>query len=120
KEDRLVLNQAYAYAYSQRVGGWFDRCHQALWTVLKRENNIPALVKLFRLSSFVWRLNGNQEMEKRYLSEVAETQQSNESLSGNTAEHERIYLIVRMGRVLGRVIDATGLIAKIAGLQNRI
>jgi tetratricopeptide (TPR) repeat protein len=65
--DRRVLSAAYAYSYGQRMGTLFDRCHTALWTVLFQEHLWAPLLRLFRHSSFLMRIMGADQEERRYL-----------------------------------------------------
>jgi hypothetical protein len=63
--DRSTLNKTYSYCHSQRLG-LFDRCHEALWGILERENNRDALYRLFKHSSFIWRIRGDEKTEIMY------------------------------------------------------
>jgi tetratricopeptide (TPR) repeat protein len=70
--DRMLLGAAYAYSYGQRIGNLLDRCHQVLWRMLIRERLWAAVLRLFRYSSFVWRLRSVEEEETKYLNELDE------------------------------------------------
>jgi hypothetical protein len=63
--DRLDLADAYSYCHSQRLG-MFDRCHEALWSILEREGKRESSYRLFRHSSFIWRIRGEDATELRY------------------------------------------------------
>jgi tetratricopeptide (TPR) repeat protein len=68
--DKKSLAEAYSYAFFQRMGTLFDRCHRALWVVAKSEGRIDQLVQIFRFSSFIWRVKGDHETESKYFSEI--------------------------------------------------
>ena len=67
KSDRKLLGAAYSYSYGQRMSTLFDKCHKVLWGVLAKENLWAQLLRLFRHSSFLWRLKGSKEDEVTYL-----------------------------------------------------
>jgi tetratricopeptide (TPR) repeat protein len=68
--DRRMLSSAYSYSYGQRMGLLFDKCHKVLWGVLSKDNLWVQLVRLFRHSSFLWRLKGSDKEETTYLHEL--------------------------------------------------
>jgi tetratricopeptide (TPR) repeat protein len=70
EKDRQLLAAAYSYSYAQRIGKLLDRCHRVLWAMMFRENLWPQLLRLFRFSSFIWRLKGGDEQETKYLREL--------------------------------------------------
>ena len=64
------LWHSYHLAYSQRMAGIFKWCHRICWRFLSetgRENHLGAL---FVYSSFVWRLSGSLEAERKYLKQL--------------------------------------------------
>ena len=65
--DLILLWRAYGYLYSQRFGNLFDRCHTCLWKELEKKGNIEQMIRLFRHTSFVWRIRGDEKKESRYL-----------------------------------------------------
>lgn len=70
ERDRQLLGAAYSYSYAQRIDKLLDRCHRVLWTMLFRDKLWPHLLRLFRFSSFIWRLKGGDEQETKYLREL--------------------------------------------------
>ena len=69
--DRQILTEAYGYCYAQRFGNLLDRCHRVLWLMCKREGVVDSLLRLFRFSSFIWRIRGEETREREYLLELA-------------------------------------------------
>lgn len=65
--DRLLLSLAYTYLFSQRLGVLFERCHAVVWKVLVQSKQRIQLVRMFRHSSFLWRLRGDATRELEYL-----------------------------------------------------
>ncbi len=63
--DRNDLLVSYNLAYSQRLS-LFDWCHRVYWRYLEATEMRDQLNELYIYSSFVWRLNGNAEMELQY------------------------------------------------------
>lgn len=61
------LADAYQHLYNERSERLFDRCHKALWNLFGRSQQAENLFRLFRYSSFVWRLRNDEEKETEYL-----------------------------------------------------
>jgi tetratricopeptide (TPR) repeat protein len=92
-DDRDRLAAAYSYSYAQRIGNLLNRCHRVLWGMFSREGLVSALLRLFRYSSFIWRLRGNEEQEAEYVTElrVVDVEKLKEK-EGATLRMEIIYL----------------------------
>ena len=59
-----------SYSYSQRIGNLLDRCHSVLWRMYTRDHLWASVLRLFRFSSFIWRLRGKEDRELQYLIEL--------------------------------------------------
>jgi hypothetical protein len=68
--ERRIIIEAYSYLYSQRFGTLFDNCHNALWKLTVAESKKGFLLRLFRFSSFLWRIFGRHQKEKEYLTQL--------------------------------------------------
>ena len=68
-KERRFLSDAYSYLYSQRLA-MFDMCHRILWKLSCKENKLSTLFRLFRFSSFIWRIFGRNAEEQKYLHEL--------------------------------------------------
>lgn len=68
--DRKQLNFAYSVLYAQRLTTLFTSCHEAIWSILKAESNFKTLLLAFRLSSFLWRIRGEEKLEQKYLDDI--------------------------------------------------
>jgi len=62
-----TLSLAYSYLHSQRFHGLFDDCHERLWRVFDSRHEDALLLRLFRNTSFVWRIRGEERKEARYV-----------------------------------------------------
>ena len=69
-EDLLGLNISYSYSFYQRLHVLLTKCHLLAWEYWDKQNQYDQLLNLFRYSSFVWRLCGEVELEKKYLDEL--------------------------------------------------
>ena len=69
--DRRWLERGYSYLYGQRLSVLFDQCHNALWRLMQLDGNILGLLRLFRHSSFLWRLRGESDQEIRCFAELS-------------------------------------------------
>jgi tetratricopeptide (TPR) repeat protein len=101
--DRKLLSYAYSYLYSQRFGNLFDRCHDAVWQLLVSSNDMQQLLRVFRHSSFVWRVRGETEREVKYASQLADRKpESAPAQVGANFALELLYFMKRMtGLALG-------------------
>jgi tetratricopeptide (TPR) repeat protein/predicted MPP superfamily phosphohydrolase len=66
-DDLAILARAYSYLHAQRMSGLFDACHELLWQAFEREGQIGKLLQLFRHTSFIWRIRGEEAKEATYL-----------------------------------------------------
>lgn len=71
-EEINNLIRAYHYVHNERFDSLFMRAHKALWAYFERENELSNLLRLFRHSSFIWRLEGDDEKEKPYIDSLIE------------------------------------------------
>jgi tetratricopeptide (TPR) repeat protein len=100
-KDRSLLASAYIYSRSQRYGNLFDTCHAAMWELLEDVRDIPALLRLFRHSSFLWRVRGQDKKEASYaerLSSLKPPEENRESKKGLVLEIR--YFWKRLGTML--------------------
>lgn len=104
--DRVSLQQAYSYCYSQRIN-MFDRCHEAIWSILENESRYEQLCRLFLHSSFIWRIRGDVEIETRYFERL---HAHREQLANNT---KTIFIEIRYFTKRSKV-----LLARIASLSK--
>jgi len=70
--DLYALSAAYSYLHAQRFSSMFDSCHNALWQLFETRGEIDKLLRLFRYSSFVWRIRGEDAKEADYLKRLDE------------------------------------------------
>jgi tetratricopeptide (TPR) repeat protein len=68
--DYQLLAFSYSFLFAQRLTGLFTQCHRALWAILKSQQQTRQLLKIFRLSSFIWRIRGEYDTEKKFLEEI--------------------------------------------------
>ena len=81
--EKAMLRQAYSFLFTQRLGALFDQCHKVLWNVLNDEKNEHDLLVMFRLSSFVWRLQGDSDTEKNYVEQLLEVIPKSDKISNS-------------------------------------
>jgi predicted MPP superfamily phosphohydrolase len=98
--DRRELTSAYAYLHAQRFGSLFDNCHEVLWGVLETEGNSDQLLRLFRHSSFVWRLRGEEDLECTYAARLDKHAEQGPHVTVRT---ERGYLRIRLRQLSERI-----------------
>jgi hypothetical protein len=82
--DLLALSAAYSYLHAQRFSNLFDPCHDALWKVFEARSDTTKLLRLFRHSSFVWRIRGEEAKEAEYLKRLDENRVRAEDVSAST------------------------------------
>ena len=70
--DKRLLEESYTYLYTQMLVSIFSRCHEAIWEIAKEEKNIDHLLRIFRHSSFIWRICDKEDEEDKYLTDMKE------------------------------------------------
>jgi len=100
-EDKRRLIEAYHYLYGERLMSMFDDCHDVLWNLFKHEGDDENLLNLFRRSSFVWRLSGSENKERKYLTALSSKVREMVRSRINQLSRDGAYLIVRVTAVLG-------------------
>ncbi|CAG2138951.1 metallophosphoesterase family protein [Cupriavidus plantarum] len=89
------LIEAYHYLYNERIGTLFHRCHDGLWRHFYERSDVENLLRLFRHSSFIWRIYGEDSREQSYIEQLA----SLLSRGMPTESAEGTYLMVRAERL---------------------
>ena len=69
-EEHRILAMGYSYLYTQRMTSLFRSCHGALWKILVSERRLGGLLRIFRHSSFLWRLYGEVDTERQCYNEL--------------------------------------------------
>lgn len=69
-EELLMLNYTYSYLYVQRLNVMFTNCHIALWLYCLNNSRVDDLLNLFKHSSLVWRISGQNAIEKDYFNQM--------------------------------------------------
>jgi 3',5'-cyclic AMP phosphodiesterase CpdA len=91
--EHKMLGAAYSYSYAQRMGNLLDRCHQVLWKMCRKSDYFGILLRLFRFSSFIWRLRGENSQERKYLDQLSDVDIKRlDSKEANAFRIEIIYL----------------------------
>ena len=101
EQDRLL--EAYHYLYQERLYNLFDKGHEALWNVFEAADDTTNLLNLFRHSSFIWRLNGREEQEIKYLEKLFRKVQDLMFKDARETSRDAAYFVVRVTVVLGEV-----------------
>jgi len=70
-QEVAALASAYSYLHSQRSRGLLDRCHQRLWRVFEAEGDNVQMLRLFRNTSFLWRIRGDEAKEAAYVKRLS-------------------------------------------------
>lgn len=104
-DERERLIEAYHFLYNERLFNLFDRCHDALWRVFEASGDTENLLNLFRRSSFIWRLNGRDAQESKYLSKLMGMAQEIIAIGISKANRDGAYFIVRVTVITGKAIS---------------
>lgn len=104
--DTSRLIAAYHYLYNERLFSLFEKCHAALWRVFEDKSDIHNLLRLFRRSSFLWRLNNLEAREKEYLEKLQGLRISSKTGLKGTTDRDVIYFLVRATVVLAETQNA--------------
>ena len=70
-EEISGMIATYLYLYQERLSDQFTDSHEILWHHFLNTRDLPNLFRLYRHSSFVWRLNGDDQREAPYATALA-------------------------------------------------
>jgi len=101
--DRSRLVDAYHFLWNERLFTIFDRCHEALWSDFEKTGETENLLNLFRHSSFIWRLNGREELEAEYLAKLVAMVREVLAIEAVLATRDGSYFMVRVSVVLKEI-----------------
>jgi tetratricopeptide (TPR) repeat protein len=101
--ERAYLIEAYQFMYNERLESTFDSAHEALWGMFEREGDQDNLLRLFRKSSFIWRLRGDENRENGLLVRLANVIGEAMAFDLRTVSREVAYFVVRKARAAGLV-----------------
>lgn len=93
--DLNKLIDAYQYFYGQRSDSLFLNSHRTLWNYFESQADIRNLLSLFRHSSFIWRLNGKEEIEQVYIKKLVSSARQILSTNILTADKNTGYFLIR-------------------------
>ena len=112
--ERSHLIDAYHFCYSERLGSLFDRCNEVLWNEFERSGQITNLLNLFRHSSFIWRLDGRESTEARYLARLVKVVQDVIAPDNIRGSRDGAYFVVRVSVVMN---DRQGIVGSTSELR---
>ncbi|WP_081421268.1 metallophosphoesterase [Burkholderia contaminans] len=95
KDDLNNAIESYQYLYGQRFDKIFTDAHNVLWKTFLMADDVKNLVTLFRHSSFIWRLTGNDTREKQFLELLCDRAKHLLAKNPSTADQHTAYLISR-------------------------
>jgi hypothetical protein len=103
--DLLALSSAYSYLHAQRFSSLFDRCNEQLWKIFESKGDSAQLLRLFRHTSFIWRIRGEQEKEAEYLKRLEKRNVKEESLNAKGLIMEVTYFLRRLKIVISDALS---------------
>ncbi|GLS21596.1 hypothetical protein GCM10007874_46130 [Labrys miyagiensis] len=104
-DEKARLVEAYHFLYNERLFTLFDRCHEALWRIFERSGDLVNLLNLFRRSSFIWRLNGREAQESKYLSKLMKNVRDIIAMGITHSNRDGVYFVVRVTVVTGTALS---------------
>ena len=91
---------SYHYLYTDSVGGLFTKCHDVLWRAFLLANETENLLRLFRHSSLIWRLRGNEKAELNYLKSLNGHISIGVTVQSAQPHRELTYFLARASHVI--------------------
>lgn len=70
KEMLMDCTRAYSYLYNQRIDSLFSSSHSILWRAFQSIGEVENMLTLFRHSSLVWRLKGQDSVERKFIEQL--------------------------------------------------
>lgn len=106
-EEFSLLIEAYHFLFNERLYKLFNRCHDVLWRTFEQNDDRGNLLRLYRKSSFIWRLNGNEDREKEYLAKLAKSLKDIIAEGLTQKNRDGAYFLMRATVVLGELPGAS-------------
>jgi tetratricopeptide (TPR) repeat protein/predicted MPP superfamily phosphohydrolase len=69
--DLQIVQCGYLLLSSQRMESLLVKCHDALWRFFEQQKRYSELLRIFRLSSLIWRLVDSEEIEHKYFKKLS-------------------------------------------------
>lgn len=101
-KDLKKLISAYHYFYGERFGTLFTSSHKVLWEYFDSNDQVGNLLALYRHSSFVWRLNGQEHHDKKYFN-LLEGKRNNLITLGEPIDKNILYFLSRSEYQFNRI-----------------
>ncbi|HDH0709072.1 TPA: SIR2 family protein [Klebsiella aerogenes] len=99
--DVITLCKAYSYFYTQRIDVLLKKTHRILWAVFVDRKDNDSLIKMFRYSSFIWRLNNDKNSEEKYANLLSIIEMNiSDSYLNELVKYARVRI-----RILKKVVD---------------
>ena len=95
KDDLSKLIDAYQYFYGERFSSLFSKTHETLWDYFTSQSDVRNLLSLFRHSSFIWRLHGDETKEKVYVQQLSDSKRQILTTDILTADKNTAYFLTR-------------------------
>lgn len=106
--DLSALSSAYSYLHAQRFSSLFDQCHEQLWRIFESRADSAQLLRLFRHTSFIWRIRGDEKKESEYLKRLEERNVEGGGLGAKGLIIEVTYFLRRLQIVIREAISGPG------------
>jgi len=87
--DKILLEAAFSYSYSQKIQGLFNKCVRIIWDILYLNGKYSQLLKLFKYASLLWRIRDELALEKKYLGKLKQI--SHDSFSRGESPESQYY-----------------------------
>lgn len=97
--DLNNLIKSYQYFYGERFKTLFSQAHRILWDYFEKRNDVKNLLILFRHSSFIWRLNGDEDNELIYIQSLTASARNILNTDILKADKNTSYFLVRAKNV---------------------
>jgi hypothetical protein len=81
--------------YGERFDSLFSSAHQSLWNLFERQGDVRNMLSLFRHSSFIWRLHGNDESERNYIKRLIRAARQILTTDVLSADQNTAYFMLR-------------------------
>lgn len=95
-EEHLLI-RIYHYLYNERFDKLFRQCHEILWKIFSGRREYENMLQLFRYSSLLWRLRGNEDLEKKALVSLNDVVGDASSVSLGRFDLATSYFYARLG-----------------------
>lgn len=106
KEMLMDCTRAYSYLYNQRIDSLFSSSHSILWRAFQSIGEVENMLTLFRHSSLVWRLKGQDSVERKFIEQLLPLIGKKADAGAVNMDYKLLYFMTRNIQLASNAVPA--------------